>query len=188
MARPVVRHLASLACAAMVAVLPQHPSARTATKSRQSKAEARRARQGDHRPRRRHRGGEPRAERAGGTLGMRLARRTGGRPDVARRPRHRVPPSRSLRPVRLSGRARPDFRSAVSSARETSIRRRSKPSMPGSIPAGSIRRCHRRRPPLQRQKKRISPEPNRRRPVYFAREFFRSKKFAAVNLPRPSCT
>ena len=53
----------------------------------------RRSRAGDQRPRRQS--------------GMRLARPARGRPDVARRPRHRLPSPRSVRPFRLPGRPCP---------------------------------------------------------------------------------
>ena len=70
---------------------------------------------------------------------MRLARPAGGPPDVAGRSRHRLPPPRSLRPLRLSGRPYPGdvpLPRAAGPHRSQAAGRR---SPGGSTPAGSIR-------------------------------------------------
>ncbi len=71
---------------------------------------------------------------------MRLAWPPGGQSALARRPRDRLPPPRSLRPFRLPGRPRPGGVPLPDSARRAaSIRRRPIASTAGSKRAGSIR-------------------------------------------------
>ena len=70
---------------------------------------------------------------------MRLARPAGGQPAVARRSRHRLPPSRPLRPVRMSGRPHPGDVPLPGPAGQHRSQGAGHACRRGCTPAGSIR-------------------------------------------------
>ncbi len=121
---------------------PRAPTPRPATKQKPG-----RRRQGRAKEARRVRRGREAAGRPGRQSGMRLARPAGGQSAVAGRSRHRLPASRSLRPLRLPGRPHPgDVPLPGPAGQHRSEGDRTR-STAASTPAGSIRATRRRAPP-----------------------------------------
>ena len=100
----VLRHLAVPGLALMIGIgrraRPERRPRRPGS-VRQTRRQFGRCRQGQPAQDRRIRRGGASHQWSCGEPGMRLARPAGRSPDVARRPRHRLSPPRSLRPVRL---------------------------------------------------------------------------------------
>ena len=137
----VLRHLAVSGLALLIGIGGACPERRPPRPGpvRQTRGQCQpRRRQGQPAQDRRIRRGGAGHQRPGRQPGMRLARPPGGDPDVARRPRYRVPASRSLRPVRLPGRPHPgDF--PLPGAVRPDRSKGDRTCTAGSIPAGSIR-------------------------------------------------
>ena len=107
----VLRHFAAAGLALLIGSAGAFAQSGTPAPQDQSRQAAgrqcRRRHQGQPAQDRRIRRGGPGHQRPGRKPGMRLARPPRGAPDVARRPRYRLPPPRSLRPVRLPRRPCP---------------------------------------------------------------------------------
>ena len=102
-------------------------------------------------------------QRPGRQPGMRLARPPRGPPDVAGRPRYRLPAPRPLRPVRLPRRPRPGHLPLPDPLRRPDRPQgRRNPVAAASMPAGSIRAPSPRRP--RRPTRLRPPPPAMRRP------------------------
>ena len=103
-------------------------------------------------------------QRPGRKPRMRLARPPGGSPDVAGRPGYRVPPPRSLRPVRLPRRPCPGGLPLPDPLRRTDRPQGArKPWTAASTSAGSTRAPSPRLPRRPTRRRRLRPPATRRR-------------------------